>query len=106
MTVKKQEQIQKQASLYYGVFPTEERNRNHNIIIEVCELLKRIQEYKGSVRGANALPQSLLGVKYTEFWDKLEEAKAEADITSLAGKEAIKAVEDAEDLLNWIFLAA
>ena len=106
MTVRKQEQIAQSATLYYHAFPTEVHTENHTIIVKVCEILSRIQTYKGSIRGANALPQSLIGAKYSDFWDKLEEYRERIDKTAVAGKEALQAVEDAEDLLNWIFLGA
>ena len=107
MTVRKQEQIAKSATLYYHAFPTEVHTENHTIIVKVCEILSRIQEYKnGAIRGSHALPQSLIGAKYSEFWDKLEEYRERIDKTAVAGKEALQAVEDAEDLLNWIFLGA
>ena len=106
MTVRKQEQIAQSATLYYRAFPTEVHTENHIIIVKVCEILSRIQQYKGAIRGSHALPQSLIGAKYSEFWDKLEEYRERIDKNAVAGKEALQAVEDAEDLLNWIFLGA
>ena len=102
----KQERILLNAQIYYGAFPARSHNNNHKIIIEMCNTIKRIEEYRGSVRGAGALPQSLLGRKYTEIWSRIQELTETLEREAVAFNEARKSLEDAEALLNWIFLGS
>lgn len=106
MTRLKQEKILLSAQIYYGAFPARPHNNNHKIIIEMCDTIKRIEEYRGSVRGAGALPQSLLERKYTEIWGRIMELTETLERGALAFNEARKSLEDAEAMLNWIFLGS
>lgn len=104
MTRKRLEGILLQADLYYRVFPTEKENANHKIIKQVVALIKRILEYRGATRGSGALPKSLLEMRYNEIYASLQELREKADRGHKAYKEALKALDDAEDLLNYIFI--
>lgn len=101
MTLKKQEQIFVSATLFYRAFPVSVMTVNHKIIIEACELIKKVFEYKGHTK---TLPKELLEMKYNSFWNSLQELREKVDRGSIASKEALKAISDAEELLDWIFI--
>ena len=61
-------------------------------------------EYRGSTRGSGALPSFFLATKYDEFYHSLETFRAKIDRDQIAHREAIRAIGDAEALLNYIFI--
>ena len=106
MTKLKQEKLLLNADIYFGVFPARPHNNNHKTIIELCDIIKRINQYRGAVRGAGALPQSLLGQKYDNMWNRMQELAETLQRGLPAYAEARKALDDTEDFLNWIFLGS
>lgn len=105
MTIKKQLSIKQRASILYRVFPTERITVNHKSIIEVCDIIQRICEYKGHTRGSEALPTELLKYKYEQFWGRLQEIRELLDRDKEAYKQTVRAIDEAEMLLDWIFMA-
>lgn len=103
MTRLKKERILLNASIFYGAFPASPYTANHKIILKSCELIKRISEYQGSTAGKNALPMALLDMRYTEFWEKLQELEESLERGATAYKEARKSLDDLELFLNSIF---
>ena len=93
-----------QADLYYRAFPVENETENHKIIMQVVPLIKRIMEYKGATRGAGALPSYLLAVKHNEINQSLQDLRERVNREQIAYKEALRAVSDAEDLLDYVFI--
>ena len=104
MTRNKVDKILLQAGIYYGAFPTEKETANHKIIKQVVALIKRIQEYKGATKGYGALPKSLLERRYEEIYTSLQELREKVDREAKAYREALKALDDAELLLDYIFM--
>ena len=68
MTTNKVDRILLQAGLLYRAFPVERETINHKIIKQAVPLINRIMEYRGSTRGAGALPSFLLDLKYDEIY--------------------------------------
>ena len=104
MTISKVNNILLQADLYYRVFPVEKETENHKIIKQVVPLIKRIMEYKGATRGAGALPSFLLAMKHEEIYQSLQALRESVNRDQTAYRTALKAVGDAEDLLDYIFV--
>ena len=104
MTLSKVNNILLQADLYYRVFPVERENVNHKIIKQVVPLIKRTMEYKGATRGSGALPSFFLELKYNEIYKGLQALREGVDRDQIAYREALRAVNDAEALLNYIFI--
>lgn len=104
MTRNKVNNILLQADLYYRVFPVERETENHKIIKQVVPLIKRIMAYRGVTRGAEAFPKFFLAMKHDEIYQSLQELKERVNRDQTAYREALRAVNDAEDLLDHIFL--
>lgn len=104
MTRNKLDKILLQAEIFYGVFPVERENINHRVIKQLAPLIKRIMEYRGHTKGFKALPQNLLVMRYEEFYNAIQELREQVDKQQVAGKEAVKALSDAEELLDYIFI--
>ena len=77
---------------------------NHKIIKQVVPLIKRIMEYKGATRGAGALPSFYLAMKYDEIYQSLQALREGVNREQTAYKVALRAVSDAEDLLDYVFV--
>ena len=105
MTIKKQLDIKQRASILYKVFPTEKITVNHKSMVEVCDIIQRISQYKGHTRGLEALPTELLENKYQQFWSRLQELRELLDREKEAYKQTARAIDEAEMLLDWIFMA-
>lgn len=103
MTRNKQEQILKNAGILYKAFPADTITINHKIVIRASELIKRIFEYKGQVK---ALPKELIELRYEEIWNIHRELENSLERTVIGYTEAKKSLNDAEEILNWIFLGA
>lgn len=104
MTRNRVDRVLMQADLYYKAFPTDKETINHNIIKQVVQIIKRIMEYRGATKGAGALPKSLLEMRYNEMYTKLQELREQVNRADNAYKEALKALSDAEELLDHIFV--
>lgn len=104
MTKNRIERVLMQADLYYRAFPTDKENDNHKIIKQVVPIIKRIMEYRGATKGAGALPKSLLEMRYDEIYTKLQELRDQVNREDNAYKEALKALSDAEELLDHVFV--
>lgn len=104
MTRNKVNKVLIQAELYYKVFPVDKENINHDIVKQVVVIIKRIMEYSGSTRGAGALPQCLLEIRYNEMYEKLQELREQVNRAENAYREALTSISDAEELLNYIFV--
>lgn len=104
MTRNKLNKILLQAELYYRVFPVEKETINHKVINQVVPIIKRIMEYRGATKGSNALPKNLLEMRYNEIYYNLQELREKVDKKEKAHREALKALNDAEELLNYIFI--
>lgn len=104
MTKNRIERVLTQADLYYRAFPTDKENDNHKIIKQVVPIIKRIMEYRGATKGAGALPKSLLEMRYDEMYTKLQELREQVNREDNAYKEALKALSDAEELLDYVFV--
>lgn len=104
MTKNRIERVLTQADLYYRAFPTDKENDNHKIIKQVVPIIKRIMEYRGATKGAGALPKSLLEMRYNEMYTKLQELREQVNRADNAYKEALKALSDAEELLDHVFI--
>ena len=104
MTASRVNNILLQADLLYRAFPVEKETENHKIIKHVVPLIKRIMEYKGATRGAGALPSFLLAMKHDEIYQSLQALRENVDRDQTAYREALRAVSDAEDLLDYIFI--
>ena len=104
MTRAKADKIVFEAGLFYRVFPVERENCNHKIVKNTAEIIRRIMEYKGNTRGSNALPKPLLVRRYDEMYKSLQELREGVDRSQSAYREALKAVGDAELLLEYIFI--
>ena len=104
MTKNKLNRILIRAEIYYNSFPVEVETSNHSIIKRSISTIKRILEYKGVTKGAGALPKELLEIRYHEMYSLLQKSREQADRTQRAYKEAMASIEDAEELLDYIFL--
>ena len=104
MTKNKLNRILIRAEIYYNAFPVEVETSNHSIIKRSISTIKRILEYKGVTRGAGALPKELLEIRYNEMYSLLQKSREQADRTQRAYKEAMASIEDADELLDYIFL--
>lgn len=104
MTANKVNNILLQAELFYKAFPVEEETVNHKIIKQAVPLIKRITEYRGATRGAGALPKHLLATRYEEIYQSLQDLRERVNRDQTAHREALRAISDAEDLLNYIFV--
>ena len=93
-----------QADLLYRAFPVEKETENHKIILQVVPLIKRIMEYRGATRGAGALPSFLLAMKHDEIYQSLQDLREGVNRDQTAYREALRAVSDAEYLLDYIFI--
>lgn len=90
--------------LYYRAFPVDKETENHKIIKGVVPLIKSIMGYRGYTRGSEALPKNLLVMKYDEIYQRLQDFKERANRNQTAYRVALKAISDAEDLLDYIFI--
>ena len=61
-------------------------------------------EYRGATKGAGALPKSLLEMRYDEMYTKLQELREQVNREDNAYREALKALSDAEELLDYVFI--
>ncbi len=104
MTRNRVNNILLQADLYYRVFPVERETENHKVIKQVVPLIKRIMGYRGGTRGAGALPKFYLVKIYDEIYQSLQALRERVNRDQIAYREALRSVNDAEDLLDHIFL--
>ena len=104
MTANQVNRILADAGIYYRAFPTPKENDNHRIIKKSVEIINRIIEYRGATKGAGSLPNELLAVKYEEMYQQLENLRESLQRGVEAYTEANKAVNDAENLLDHVFI--
>lgn len=104
MTANQVNRILKDAGIYYKAFPTPAENENHRIIKMCVDLIKRIMEYKGVTRGVKALPKDFITLRYEEIYQQLKGLRESLQRGKEAYKEACKAVNDAENLLDHVFI--
>ena len=104
MTRNRIERVLTQADLYYRAFPTDKENDNHKIIKQVVPIIKRIMEYRGATKGAGDLPKSLLAVRYDEMYKELQELREQVNREETVYREALMALNDAEELLDHVFV--
>lgn len=104
MTKKRLDKILLQADLFYKAFPADEETVNHRVIKQVVPCIKRIMEYRGHTHGYSALPQKLLEMRYEEMYNELQTLRDRVDREGNAHREALRAIDDAEDLLDHVFV--